>query len=90
MIGEPTEPFATPLEILPELYFFPVFQILRIVPNKLLGVLLMVSVPAGLLTVPFLENVNKFQNLRGLPRVCRIDEENHPSVWPPTVIHTKV
>ena len=35
---------------------------LRIVPNKLLGVLLMVSVPAGLLTVPFLENVNKFQN----------------------------
>ncbi|KAJ8423295.1 hypothetical protein Cgig2_031127 [Carnegiea gigantea] len=32
------------------------------VPNKLLGVLLMVSVPVGLLTVPFLENVNKFQN----------------------------
>ena len=44
------------------LYIFPVFQILRTVPNKLLGVLLMVSVPAGLLTVPFLENVNKFQN----------------------------
>lgn len=42
--------------------FFPVFQILRTVPNKLLGVLLMVSVPAGLLTIPFLENVNKFQN----------------------------
>nr|WAN81349.1 cytochrome b6/f complex subunit IV [Alepis flavida]WAR64349.1 cytochrome b6/f complex subunit IV [Alepis flavida] len=37
-------------------------QILRTVPNKLLGVLLMVSVPAGLLIVPFLENVNKFQN----------------------------
>ena len=50
------------MEILPEWYFFPVFQILRTVPNKLLGVLLMVSVPAGLLTVPFLENVNKFQN----------------------------
>lgn len=55
-------PFATPLEILPEWYFFPVFQILRTVPNKLLGVLLMGSVPAGLLTVPFLENVNQFQN----------------------------
>uniref|UniRef100_A0A453LIM8 Cytochrome b/b6 C-terminal region profile domain-containing protein n=1 Tax=Aegilops tauschii subsp. strangulata TaxID=200361 RepID=A0A453LIM8_AEGTS len=39
-----------------------VFQILRTIPNKLLGVLLMVSVPTGLLTVPFLENVNKFQN----------------------------
>ncbi|XP_075497961.1 uncharacterized protein LOC142535775 [Primulina tabacum] len=62
MIGEPADPFATPLEILPEWYFFPVFQILRTVPNKLLGVLLMVSVPAGLLIVPFLENVNKFQN----------------------------
>ncbi|KAL1333865.1 hypothetical protein AAHE18_11G134100 [Arachis hypogaea] len=59
---EPADPFATPLEILPEWYFFPVFHILRTVPNKLLGVLLMVSVPAGLLTVPFLENVNKFQN----------------------------
>ncbi|KAJ1688588.1 hypothetical protein LUZ63_019978 [Rhynchospora breviuscula] len=62
MIGEPADPFATPLEILPEWYFFRVFQILRTVPNKLLGVLLMVSVPLGLLTVPFLENVNKFQN----------------------------
>ncbi|XP_050229554.1 cytochrome b6-f complex subunit 4-like [Mercurialis annua] len=41
MIGEPADPFATPLEILPEWYFFPVFQILRTVPNKLLGVLLM-------------------------------------------------
>uniref|UniRef100_R7W9G9 Cytochrome b n=1 Tax=Aegilops tauschii TaxID=37682 RepID=R7W9G9_AEGTA len=29
MIGEPADPFATPLEILPEWYFFPVFQILR-------------------------------------------------------------
>ncbi|XBH54094.1 hypothetical protein VPH35_076465 [Triticum aestivum] len=62
MIGEPADPFATPLEILPEWYFFPVFQILRTVPNKLLGILLIVSVPTGLLTIPFLENVNKFQN----------------------------
>ena len=30
MIGEPADPFATPLEILPEWYFFPVFQILRV------------------------------------------------------------
>ncbi|KAH7420685.1 hypothetical protein KP509_13G017000 [Ceratopteris richardii] len=67
MIEEPTNPFATPLEILPEWYFYPVFQILCTVPNKLLGVLLMASVPAGLLTIPFLENVNKFQNpFRGL------------------------
>ncbi len=41
---------------------FPVFHIFCIVLNKLLGVLLMVVVPTRLLTVPFLENVNNFQN----------------------------
>jgi len=60
--GEPANPFATPLEILPEWYFYPVFQMLRVVPNKLLGVLLMAAVPVGLITVPFIENINKFQN----------------------------
>ena len=61
-MGEPANPFATPLEILPEWYFFPVFQLFRTVPNKLLGVALMAAVPAGLLTVPFIEGINKFQN----------------------------
>lgn len=61
-LGEKADPFATPLEILPEWYFFPVFQLLRTVPNKLLGVLLMAAVPAGLITVPFIESINKFQN----------------------------
>jgi cytochrome b6-f complex subunit 4 len=62
MIGEPANPFATPLEILPEWYLYPVFQILRTVPNKLLGVVLMAAVPLGLILIPFIENVNKFQN----------------------------
>lgn len=39
-----------------------VFQILRVVPNKLLGVLLMAAVPLLLITVPFIESINKFQN----------------------------
>jgi cytochrome b6-f complex subunit 4 len=60
--GEKANPFATPLEILPEWYFYPTFNLLRVLPNKLLGVLSMAAVPAGLLTVPFIENVNKFQN----------------------------
>ncbi|KAA3485245.1 ribosomal protein L20 [Gossypium australe] len=34
MIGEPMDSFATLLEILPELYFFLVFQILRTIPNN--------------------------------------------------------
>ena len=62
MTGEPANPFATPLEILPEWYLYPVFQILRSLPNKLLGVLAMAAVPLGLILVPFIENVNKFQN----------------------------
>ncbi len=62
MVGEPANPFATPLEILPEWYLYPVFQLLRSVPNKLLGVLLMSAVPIGLLVIPFIESVNKFQN----------------------------
>jgi cytochrome b6-f complex subunit 4 len=61
-LGEPADPFATPLEILPEYYFYATFNLLRTIPNKLLGVLSMAAVPVGLITVPFLENVNKFQN----------------------------
>jgi len=62
VVGEPANPFATPLEILPEWYFFPTFNMLRVIPNKLLGVLSMAAVPAGLITVPFIESINKFQN----------------------------
>nr|WDA98805.1 cytochrome b6/f complex subunit IV [Sciadococcus taiwanensis] len=61
-IGEPANPFATPLEILPEWYFYPTFNLLRVIPNKLLGVLSMAAVPTGLIILPFIENVNKFQN----------------------------
>lgn len=62
LIGEPANPFATPLEILPEWYLYPVFQILRVLPNKLLGIACQGAVPLGLILVPFIENVNKFQN----------------------------
>jgi cytochrome b6-f complex subunit 4 len=72
VIGEPANPFATPLEILPEWYFFPVFQILRTVPNKLLGILMMSSIPVGLATVPFIESINKFQNPFRLPLALSI------------------
>lgn len=62
LVGEPADPFATPLEILPEWYLYPVFQILRIVPNKLLGIVLQSLIPLGLIAIPFIESVNKFQN----------------------------
>jgi cytochrome b6-f complex subunit 4 len=59
--GRTNKPFATPLEILPEWYFTQ-FSILRYSSNKLLGVLAM-AVPAGLITIPFIESINKFQTL---------------------------
>jgi len=62
MIGEPANPFATPLEILPEWYLYPAFQILRVIPNKLLGISLQTAIPLGLTIIPFIEGVNKFQN----------------------------
>nr|QCI04665.1 cytochrome b6/f complex subunit 4 [Apoglossum ruscifolium] len=61
-VAETANPFATPLEILPEWYFFPTFNLLRVIPNKLIGVMSMASVPLGLITIPFLESINKFQN----------------------------
>ncbi|MBD2313949.1 cytochrome b6-f complex subunit IV [Desertifilum sp. FACHB-1129] len=62
LVGEPANPFATPLEILPEWYLYPSFQILRTIPNKLLGIVLTGLIPLGLILVPFIESVNKFQN----------------------------
>ena len=62
ILGEKANPFATPLEILPEWYLYPVFQILRVVPNKLLGIALQTLIPLGLMLIPFIENFNKFQN----------------------------
>ena len=61
-ISEPADPFATPLEILPEWYIFATFNILRVLPAKLIGILSMAYVPLLLLLVAFGENVNKFQN----------------------------
>uniref|UniRef100_UPI0005B4C955 cytochrome b6-f complex subunit IV n=1 Tax=Anaplasma marginale TaxID=770 RepID=UPI0005B4C955 len=62
IIGEPANPFATPIEILPEWYFYPVYQILRIVPNKLVGITMMVAIPIIGLLIPFIDNGNKRQN----------------------------
>ena len=60
--GKISDPFSTPQEILPEWYFFPVFNLLRLMPSKLIGVFTMISVPAILILIPFIENINIYQN----------------------------
>ena len=61
-IGEQADPFSTPLEILPEWFLLPTFQILRAIPNKVIGIGGMAAVPALLITVPFVETISSFSN----------------------------
>jgi cytochrome b6-f complex subunit 4 len=67
-IGEPTNlgdrstPFATPLEILPEWYFYPTFNLLRVLPDKLIGVCSLVYIPIILILTPVIENTSVYQN----------------------------
>lgn len=62
-ISEPADPFATPLEILPEWYIFATFNLLRVSPSKLIGILSMAYVPLLLILVSIGENMSKYQSL---------------------------
>ena len=55
-------PLATPLEILPEWYLFPTFNLLRILSDKFIGILSMFYLPGVLAFLPFGENLNRYQN----------------------------
>jgi len=49
----PANPDQTPAHIVPEWYFLPFYAILRSVPNKLLGVILLVAAIVVMLLFPF-------------------------------------
>ncbi|MGE0716317.1 MAG: cytochrome bc complex cytochrome b subunit [Alphaproteobacteria bacterium] len=51
----PANPLVTPAHIVPEWYFLPFYAILRAVPNKLGGVLLMFGAVAVLFILPWLD-----------------------------------
>jgi ubiquinol-cytochrome c reductase cytochrome b subunit len=60
MLGDPANyipanPLQTPSEIVPEWYFLPYYAILRSVPNKLLGVIMMFGSILVLFIVPWLD-----------------------------------
>ena len=59
---ESSTPFATPLEILPDWYLCPTFNLLRILSDKFIGILSMLYLPLFLWYVPFGENLNRYQN----------------------------
>jgi ubiquinol-cytochrome c reductase cytochrome b/c1 subunit len=49
----PANPLVTPAHIVPEWYFLPFYAILRSVPHKLGGVIIMLVSILGLLILPF-------------------------------------
>jgi ubiquinol-cytochrome c reductase cytochrome b subunit len=64
----PANPLVTPQHIVPEWYFLPFYAILRAVPNKLGGVLLMFGAIAVLFVLPWLDT-SKVRSMRYRPTV---------------------
>ena len=54
--------FSTPLEILPEWYLFPIFNLLRILSEKCIGILSILALASLFLELPIAENLNRYQN----------------------------
>ena len=69
-LNEPSDPFATPTQLLPEWYFYTVFNLLRLVPNKLAGLICMANIPLVLISLPVVENLSIFQNPMRRPHAC--------------------
>ena len=58
----PANAFSTPTEILPEWYFLPSFNLLRVLPNKLIGVITMTSLILFTLAYPIFTNISIYSN----------------------------
>ncbi len=59
-------PMVTPAEIVPEWYFLPFYAILRAVPNKLLGIMLMFGAIVVIFLLPWLDTA-KVKSMRFRP-----------------------
>ena len=63
----PADPFKTPAHIKPEWYLLAPYQMLKIIPNKFLGISLQLVIVAVFILWPFLER-NEQVNVRKRPR----------------------
>jgi cytochrome b6-f complex subunit 4 len=57
---DPADPFATPEHLLPEWYLLPIYQLVRLIPYKIVGIVTMVTFATGLLILPIIENLVRF------------------------------
>ncbi len=64
----PANPLVTPPHIVPEWYLLPFYAILRAVPDKLMGVILMFGAIASLFVLPWLDT-SKVRSMRYRPTV---------------------
>ena len=64
----PANPLVTPEHIVPEWYLLPFYAILRAVPNKLMGVLLMFGAIGTLFVLPWLDT-SKVRSMRYRPAI---------------------
>jgi len=62
----PANPLVTPAHIVPEWYLLPFYAILRAVPDKLMGVLLMFGAIAAIFLLPWLDT-SKVRSMRYRP-----------------------
>jgi cytochrome b6-f complex subunit 4 len=60
VMADPADPFATPEHLLPEWYLLPVYQLVRLIPYKIVGIVTMVAFATGLLLLPLIENIEWF------------------------------
>jgi cytochrome b6-f complex subunit 4 len=51
--------FASP-EVLPEWYMLPAFAVIKAMPSKLIGLIVMSTIPASLFALPLLPNLDKY------------------------------
>ena len=70
-VGGMVNPSATPLEILPEQCFYSTFSLLRILPDKPIGVLSLAYIPSVLSLVPIIENSSRSQSPLRRPLTLR-------------------
>lgn len=64
--SEPANPIETPEHIKPEWYFLWNYELLRIIPNKFLGIFIQGLIMAGILTLPFWDRSTE-RNFRRRP-----------------------
>ena len=57
-----SSPFDTPIEALPEWYFLPTLNVLRILEDKSVGTISLVTFALSALVAPFAENPTCYQN----------------------------